>query len=121
LHRLLVAGLPAHCERFCTLSTLKVGRGQRDLVLHAAHWNALARSAGALGVVQSPVPTRHLEADFPHAGRKVARQPVSDDGTIVKAHRAASGAKGGAKSGDRLAAAGAQRKSTPLLTVMAAR
>jgi hypothetical protein len=23
LHRLLVAGLPAHCERFCTLSTIR--------------------------------------------------------------------------------------------------
>ena len=29
LHRLLVAGLPAHCERLCTLSAVVARRGQR--------------------------------------------------------------------------------------------
>ena len=45
----------------------------------------MARSAGTLwavhnGVqsVQSLVPTWHLEANFRHAGRQIARQPVSD-------------------------------------------
>src|SRR3954451_383388 len=32
LHRLLVAGLPAHCERFCTLSCRRESRGYRDRV-----------------------------------------------------------------------------------------
>ena len=47
--------------------------------------DAVARSAGALWAVhdgvqslQSLVSTRHLEADFRHAGTQIARQSVSD-------------------------------------------
>ena len=63
------------------------GRSQdheRD-ILCAAHRDAVARSAGTLwalhnGVqsLQSLVSTRHLEADFRHAGIEIARQSVSD-------------------------------------------
>ena len=57
---------------------------ERDL-LRAAHRDAVARFAGTLwalhdGVqsLQPLVSTRHLEADFQHAGIAIARQPVSD-------------------------------------------
>jgi transposase len=62
----------------------------------------VARSAGTLralhnGVqsLQPLVSARHLEADFRRAGIEIARSLYLIDSTIVKAHRAASGAKGG--------------------------
>ena len=57
---------------------------ERD-ILRAAYWDAVARSAGTLWAVhdgvqslQPLVSTRHLEADFRHAGIEIARQSVSD-------------------------------------------
>jgi transposase len=57
---------------------------ERD-ILRSAYRGAVARSAGTLwalydGVqsLQSLVSTRHLEADFRHAGIEIARQSISD-------------------------------------------
>src|SRR5271170_1135388 len=57
---------------------------ERD-ILRAAHRDAVARSAGTLRAVhdgvqslQPLVSTRHLEADFRHAGIEIARQSISD-------------------------------------------
>ena len=57
---------------------------ERD-ILRAAHRDAVARSAGTLWALhdglqslQPLVSTRHLEANFRHAGIEIARQSVSD-------------------------------------------
>jgi hypothetical protein len=47
------------------------------------------------------VSTRHLEADFPKLALKSRDRLYLIDSMIVKAHRAASGAKGEAKTGHR--------------------
>lgn len=94
---------------------------ERDLLLlrTGMPWRDLPERYGPYTTAYnrlSLVSAGHLEADFRHAGGEVAKSRDSlhlIDSTIVKAHRAASGAKGGSairRSGS--AGAGARRKST---------